>query len=682
MRDIPSDRNTKPLTYSGVDWRNTTVKRRQFIGVGGGAVAGAVVGVASSAVAMDGKMDGLAASRGLSGTQARGALESFVPPGKYDPYFMFAGAGHSGEVLVIGVPSMRVLKVIPVFSRNSYSGYGFGADVGGVFDDGSDTVKESRLGWGDIHHPALSETAGEYDGRWLYVNDHANGRIAMIDLADFRTKQIIDVPNIGSSHGGAFITPNSEYAHISAYTPRPITDNGYAPLERYADLYRGFSSWYFVDRSTGRLVPEKSFQIELPPYVQDLADMGKLASDGLGFINSMNTELATGGMDMNMAPMEVESSKNTYDYLHVIDWKKAEQVVAAGNYVMRDGMRVVPLKVAVSQSILHFVEEPKSPHGVDVSPDGHYIVISGKLDPYVTVFSVEKIRNAITNRDFTGTDRYGVPVIDNKTATVAHVKLGAGPLHTMYDGKGNAYTTLFIDSAVAKWTLGPDSGVKDKPFTVLEKIPVHYNPGHLAIPHGDTVKPEGKYLISMNKWSLDQVHKLGPHHPVNLELINLDATPLRVMSVLPLGGAEPHYGAIINTDKLNPLKLYPPGTDAETMRKSQYAITAGHERIVRTGDVVEAYMTVIRSHFTPDVIAVTVGDTLRLHLSSIEATENAAHGFAVSAYNIQATLDPGEVVTVEFKADRVGSFAFYCTEFCSGLHMEMYGWLLVAPKKA
>lgn len=657
------------------------MKRRHFIAVGGGVVAGAAVGVGGSAVAMEGRMDALASSLGLSGDETRGALESYVPPGKYDPYYMFAGAGHSGEVLVLGMPSMRLLKVIPVFTRNSYSGYGFGADVDGVFDHGSEPTKESPLGWGDIHHPALSETAGNYDGRWLYVNDHANGRIAMIDLADFKTKQIIDVPNIGSSHGGAFVTPNTEYAHIASYTPRPITENGYAPLDRYKDLYRGFSTWYFVDRKTGRLAPQKSFQIELPPYVQDLADMGKLASDGFGFINSMNTELASGGMDMK-APMEVEASKNTYDYLHVIDWKKAEKVVAAGNYVMRNGMRVVPLKVAASEGILHFVEEPKSPHGVSISPDGHYIVISGKLDPYVTVFSIEKIKDAIANQRYKGKDRYGVPVIGNATATVAHVKLGAGPLHTVYDGKGNAYTTLFIDSAIAKWTLGPDSGVTDKPFTVLEKIDVHYNPGHLAIPHGDTVKPEGKYLVSMNKWSLNQVHKLGPHHPVNLELINLDSTPLRVMSVLPLGGAEPHYGAIINTEKLNPLKLYPAGTDPETMAKSPYAITAGQERIKRADGLVEVYMTVIRSHFTPDVIPVTVGDTVRVHLSSIEATENAAHGFAVAAYNIQATLDPGEAVTVEFKADRVGSFAFYCTEFCSGLHMEMYGWLLVAPRKA
>jgi len=658
------------------------MKRREFIGVGGGVVAGAAVGAIGSrfgsGMATDGQLVAMASSRGLSGDEARGALQTTVPPGKYDPYYMFASGGHLGQVQVIGVPSMRLLKVIPVFTRDAYSGYGFGADLGDdVLRAGSDAAKSGALGWGDSHHPALSETGGEYDGRWLYINDRANGRIAMIDLVDFKTRQIIDVPNIGSSHGMC-VTPNTEYAHISSITPRPVTANGYAPLERYADLYRGFSTWYFIDKKTGRMVPEKSFQIELPPYNQDLADAGKLASEGFGFINSFNTEMAVG----DQAALEVGTTKNNFDYLQVIDWKKAEQVVAAGKFVIRNGIRVVELAVAASEGILHLIPEPRNPHGVDVSPDGHYILIAGKLDPHVTVFSIEKIKDAIAKANYQGKDRYGVPVIPMDAALVAQVEVGAGPLHTQFDGKGNAYTSLFIDSAVAKWTLGPESGVKDKPFTFLEKIPVHYNIGHLAIPGGDTVKPDGTYLVALNKWSLDQVQKLGPTHPVNLELIDLESRPLRTLSSMPLGNSEPHYAQIIKTDKLNPLKVYPPGTDPATMAQSTFAIMAGQERSERTGDVVEVYATLMRSHFTPGQISVTVGDTVRIHLTNIETTENATHTFTVPAYNVQVTLDPGEVVNVEFKADRVGSFAFYCAQFCSALHMEMYGWLLVAPKGA
>jgi nitrous-oxide reductase len=661
--------------------------RRQFIGVGAGVVAGAAVGAAGSrlgfGLATDGQLVAMSSGRGLSGDEASAALQTFVPPGKYDPYFLFASSGHAGHVLVIGVPSMRLLKVIPVFTRDSYSGFGFGSDLGnGVLQEGSDPAKDAPLGWGDTHHPALSETAGQYDGRWCYINDRANGRIGMIDLADYKTKQIIDIPNMDTCHGGAFVTPSTEYVHISSLHPRPTTDDGYAPLAKYADLYRGYSTWYHADQETGRLVPEKSFQIELPPYNQDLADMGKLASYGFGFINSFNTELAVGG-DLDKKPaVEVGSTKNNFDFLHVIDWKKAEKVVAAGKYIMRNGMRVVPLSVAASEGILHFIPEPRNPHGVAVSPDGHYIVISGKLDPHVTVFDIDKIKDAIAHKQYQGKDRYGVPIIALDAVLAGQVEVGAGPLHTQFDGKGNAYTSLFIDTAIAKWTLGPKSGVTDKPFTFVEKVPVHYNIGHLAMPHGDTIKPEGKYIVALNKWSLDQVSKLGPKHPVNLELLDASSTPLKTLSSMPLGIGEPHYGQIVNTDKLKPLKTYVAGTDPATMVKSEFAVAAGQEKIVRSGRVVDVYASLARSHFTPDQISVTLGDTVRLHVTNIEATENAAHSFSVPAFNISTTLEPGEVANVEFTANRVGSFPYYCAEFCSALHMEMYGWLLVAPKGA
>jgi len=663
------------------------MERRRFIAVGGGVVTGAAVGVVGSrlgsSLATNGQLASLASSRGLSGDEATGALQTAVPPGKYDPYFMFASSGHAGHVLVIGVPSMRLLKVIAVFTRDSYSGHGFGADLGdGLLHDGYDPAKSEPLGWGDTHHPALSETAGQYDGRWLYINDRANGRIAMVDLVDYKAKQIIDIPNMNTCHGGAFVTPGTEYVHVSSLHPLPTTDDGYAPLERYADLYRGYSTWYHVDPKSGRMVPEKSFQIELPPYNQDLADMGKLASHGFGFINSFNTELAVGGTLDKKPAVEVGSTKNNFDYLHVIDWVKAEKVVAAGKYIMRNGMRVVPLDVAASEGILHFIPEPRNPHGVAVSPDGNYIVVSGKLDPHVSVYSIEKIKDAIARKEFQGKDRYGVPIIPMDAVLAAHVEVGAGPLHTQFDGKGNAYTSLFIDSAVAKWTLGPDSGVTDKPFSFVEKVPVHYNIGHLAMPHGDTVEPEGKYIVALNKWSLDQVQKLGPKHPVNLELIDLESTPLKTLSSMPLGIGEPHYAQIVNTDKLNPLKLYAPGTDPATMVTAATAVTAGEERIERAGRVVDVYATLMRSHFTPDQIQVTVGDTVRVHMTNIEATDNAAHSLSIPAYNITVTLEPGEFAELEFKADRVGSFPLYCAEFCSALHMEMYGWLLVAPKGA
>ena len=268
------------------------VSRRAALGMLAGGVvvgaAGARVGFSSS-----GGDDGDGGGE-LTGDQSSAALKTFVPPGEYDPYFMFASGGHSGQMIVMGVPSMRILKVIPVFTPDAWQGYGYGSDQGNlVLEGGIDPDKSNPVYWGDTHHPALSETEGDYDGRWLYINDRANGRIAMIDLRDFKTKEIWDIPNLQTSHGGCFVTPNSEYVHISTMTPTPV--NGYAPLSKFKEEFRGFSTWIAIDQETGRFDKANTFQIELPPYTQDLADAGKLASFGFVFINTYNTEMATGG---------------------------------------------------------------------------------------------------------------------------------------------------------------------------------------------------------------------------------------------------------------------------------------------------------------------------------------------------------------------------------------------------
>ena len=644
------------------------------VGIGGARLGG---GVSS------GELAKIAAARGLSGAGAEAALKTFVEPGTFDDYFMFASGGHSGQMHVIGVPSMRLLKTIPVFSPDAWSGYGFGADAGDtILAQGTNAAKSNDLRWGDAHHPALSETAGDYDGRWLYINDRANGRMGMVDLRDFKTKQILDIPNISSSHGGIFVTPNTEYAHISSKTPSVLSESGYAPLEEYAGKYRGVSTFVAVDQKSGKGNLTKSFQIELPPYNQDLADAGKLASDGFAFINTYNTEMATGGNMEKKPPIEAGSVTNDYDFLTIIDWKKAAQVARApGKTIVKNGVRFIPLKTAIAEGLVYFAPEPRNPHGVDVSPDGNYIVVAGKLDPTTNVYTIERIKRAIAERTFDGADPFGVPILKLDAVREAQIEVGAGPLHTQYDGKGNAYTSLFVESAVAKWTLGPQSGVpKDKAFKLVDKIQVHYNIGHLVTAEGDTVSPDGGYLVALNKWSIDRYPAVGTLHPQNFQLIDIGAKKMKLLADMPIGFGEPHYVQMIKADKLkNAITVYQQGTDPLTMAKSPNATAAGKERIVRNGSTVEVFMTAMRSHYTPDVIRVRKGDRVVLHITNIETTRDATHGFAIPRYNKQASLDPGEVVTVEFTADRTGSFAYYCTEFCSALHLEMQGWLLVEP---
>ena len=652
-------------------------------------VLGLILGVLGArlgaGVATGGNLAAAASERGLSGEQAEAALATFVPPGEHDDYLIFASGGHSGQVHVIGVPSMRLLKTIPVFTPDAWSGYGFGADwTEELLAVGTDPEQNDPLRWGDTHHPALSETDGDYDGRFLYINDRANGRIALIDLRDFKTREIYDIPNLQSSHGGVFATPNTEYVHISAKTPSPLwAEDGYADLADYEEEFRGMSTFLSIDQDSGHFVPEDSFQIELPPYNQDLADAGKLASDGWAFINSYNVEMATGGILEGEPPLEQSAITSDFDYLHIINWHKAEQVVADGNYVEHNGMRVITLDIAIEEGLLYFAPEPRNPHGVDVSPDGNYIVVSGKLDPNATVYTIERIEAAIENEDIEGYDPFGVPILRFDAVVEAQVELGGGPLHTQYDGEGNAYTSLFVESAVARWTLGPEAGVSEgDAWQLVDKIPVHYNIGHLVSSHGDTVNPQTDYLVAMNKWAVDRHTPVGTLHPQNFQLIDVTGDEMQLLSDMPIGFGEPHYAQMVSVDVLADTvwTTYPEvGMDTLTKEISPHATTYEDARIEENGDVVDVYMAVLRSHFMPDVVRVREGQTVNFHLTSIETAQDATHGFAIPGYNAQASLDPGETLTVTIEADRTGSFAFYCTEFCSALHLEMQGWLLVEP---
>jgi nitrous-oxide reductase len=537
--------------------------------------------------------------------------------------------------------------------------------------------------WGDTHHPGLSETNAEYDGQFLFINDKANARVAVIDLRDFTTKQIVKNPNTTSDHGGTFVTPNTEYVIEGPQYGLPIGTE-YAPLEQYKDKYRGMLTFWKFDRAKGRLDQSQSFQIELPPYWQDLCDAGKGPSEGWIFCNSFNTELATGGVELGNPPFEAGVSKNDTDYLHIIDWKKAEQVYKAGKVEKINGMSVIRLKTAIDEALLYFTPEPKSPHGSDVTPGGEYVVVGGKLDPHVTVYSFQKIQDAIKTGGLQK-DQYGVPVIPLDKAMEAQVEVGLGPLHTVYDDKGYAYTSIFLDSVVSRWTLGgpyekkhPEPGWK-----LIQKLPVHYNIGHIAAAEGDTASPDGQYVVALNKWSIDRFANVGPLLPQNFQLIDVTKTgdQMKVIYDMPIGMAEPHYAQIIKADKLKPYEVYPEiGWDPDKMAIDPSAITkADQAKVERKGKNVEVWMAVVRSHFTPERVQVKKGDHVIWHLSNIERTRDATHGFALSGYNINLSLEPGKTETIEFDADMSGVYTYYCTEFCSALHLEMMGYFLVEP---
>jgi nitrous-oxide reductase len=642
----------------------------------GGAVVVAALGLSilaqscSRPVGTD--IGAIARERGLTDQDIVAALKTYQPTGRLDEYIMFSSGGHSGQVLVIGIPSMRLLKVIAAFTPEPWQGYATGAD------EHKRLMEQARMAghditWGDTHHPALSETDGEYDGQFLFINDKANPRIAVIDLRDFETKQIVASPIMGTNHGGAFVTPNTEYVIEPSQYSVPLWKD-YAGLDRYQEDYRGVVTFWKFDRERGRIDPSRSFAIELPPYWHDLSDAGKGPSFGWAFLNSFNTEMATGGIEEGNPPFEAGASRNDMDYLHIINWQRAAEVAAQpGKTRTVKGARVIPMDVAIAEGLVYLVPEPKSPHGADVTPDGSRIVVSGKLDPHVTVYSWNKIKQAIDQKQFAGTDKYGIPILDFASVIEGQLELGLGPLHTQFDDKGFAYTSLFLETKVAKWRL--------QPLELVEKIDVHYNVGHIAAAEGDTRSPDGKYLVSLNKWSIDRFNNVGPLLPQNFQLIDISGERMQLLYDMPIGIGEPHYAQIIKADKLKPFEVYPEvGWDPGAMAAGRDVAVAGRERIERRGNEVHVYMTAVRSHFKPERIRVRQGDRVVIHITNIERARDATHGFGIAQYNINLSLEPGESQTVSFVADKAGVFPFYCTEFCSALHLEMTGYLLVEPR--
>jgi len=571
------------------------------------------------------------------------AQKTYVAPGDLDEYYMFASGGHSGQIYVYGIPSMRHLSTIPVYTPYPATGYGF--------DDETKKML-GNLTWGDVHHPALSETNGDYDGRWLFVNE-MNGRVARIDLRDFKTRQIFGpMPNISGNHASSFVTPNTEYAVMASRFSIPIPKGTTAPIEKYATDYKGVIAAVKIDAKTGEM--SQGFEILMPPFDYDLGDAGKKVSDGWVFFTCYNSERATG-------KLEVTASQRDRDYIAAVDWRAAEKAIAEGKGDLIGGVKVLdPRKVP---GVVYLMPCGKSPHGVDVAPDGKWIIGSGKLQGVTTAFNFEKVQTAIRNKDFTG-DEDGIPVLKYESIKDAEVPVGLGPLHTQFGPDGFAYTSLFVDSAIAKWKLGT--------WEVVDKVPMSYSIGHLAAAEGDTVSPDGKYLVGLNKLSHGRHLSVGPSQPESSQLVDISEEKMKILADA-FTEPEPHYAQIIKADKLKPIEVYP-----KAENKNPLAIwdlkDAG---VTREGSNVTAKVVLVRSTISPTAIEVNRGDLVKIAMTNIEQTTDELHGFGLLDYNINIVVDPGETKTVTFRADKPGVFPYYCTNFCSALHQEMQGYLIV-----
>jgi len=624
--------------------------------------------LAVTSVSASNELQKVMKDRGLTEQDVVRAAKTYLPSGARDEFIALSSGGQSGQVIVYGVPSMKIIKYIAVFTPEPWQGYGYDVDSIKILRQGN--IRGREINWGDTHHPGLSEVDGKYDGKWLAINDKANPRIAIIDLGDFETKQIVVNPVFKSSHGGAFFTQNSEYI-ISACQYAAPFDNNYHPIDEYKESYRGGVTMWKFDNKEGRIQQDKSFTIEMPPYMQDLSDAGKGSSHGWGFTNSFNTEMYTGGIEDGMPPNEAGMSRNDTDFLHVYNWEKlAELAKDDANVEIINGHRVIPIEVAVKNDCLFFIPEPKSPHGVDVSPDGEYIVVCGKLDTHASVFKWSKIKKLIDDKKYVGKDPYGIPILDMKSSLHGQVELGLGPLHNQYSNvKGEIYTSLYVDSQVVKWNY--------LDLKVLDKEDVHYNIGHLAGMQGKSADPQGKYIIALNKLSLDRFQNVGPLHPQNHQLIDISGDTMDLLYDMPLPLGEPHQVVVIKADLLHTHVRYKMGTNSKTGKKHVGATKAGEERVERDGNKVTVYSTAIRSHINPERVTVNKGDEVTWYMTNLERAQDETHGFTIDHYDGHLSLEPGETVEMKFTADIEGVFPYYCTEFCSALHLEMMGYFMV-----
>ena len=160
-------------------------------------------------------------SGGKSGALSSNIAEKvYVAPGEHDSHYAFISGGYSGNLTVYGLPSGRMFKEIPVFSQFPTSGYGYSEETKPMLN-----TSHGFIPWGDSHHPDISQTNGEIDGRFIFINENNTPRIAKIDLKTFETTEIIEVPNSAGNHSSSFVTENTEYASASATFPSKMANS-------------------------------------------------------------------------------------------------------------------------------------------------------------------------------------------------------------------------------------------------------------------------------------------------------------------------------------------------------------------------------------------------------------------------------------------------------------------------
>ncbi|TRO41584.1 nitrous-oxide reductase [Pseudomonas sp. ALS1131] len=622
----------------------TGLSRRGFLGASA---------LTSAAVAASGLVGGVMTRDSWAAAAKEAQQKIHVAPGELDEYYGFWSGGHQGEVRVLGVPSMRELMRIPVFNVDSATGWGLTNESRHILGDSAKFLN------GDCHHPHISMTDGKYDGKYLFINDKANSRVARIRLDIMKCDKITTIPNVQAIHGLRLQkVPHTKYVFCNAEFIIPHPNDG-----KVFDLEdeNSFTMYNAVDAET----MEVAFQVIVD------GNLDNTDADYTGRFTAAtcyNSEKAfdLGGM-----------MRNERDWVVVFDILAVEKEIKAGRFITLGDTKVPVVdgrkKDGKDSVVTRYIPVPKNPHGLNTSTDGKYFIANGKLSPTCSMIAIDLLP-----------DLFAGKLKDPRDVVVGEPELGLGPLHTTFDGRGNAYTTLFIDSQVVKWNMEEARRAYkgEKVNYIKQKLDVHYQPGHLHASLCETSEADGKWLVALSKFSKDRFLPTGPLHPENDQLIDISGDVMKLVHDGPTF-AEPHDCIMARRDQIKTRKIWdrndPFFAPTVAMAKKDGINLEEDNKVIRDGNKVRVYMTSMAPAYGLTEFKVKQGNEVTVVITNMDQIEDVSHGFVMVNHGVSMEISPQQTSSITFIADKPGLHWYYCSWFCHALHMEMVGRMMVEP---